>query len=71
MSPSTIGVTQPGLTEETPVASMKLYEYKVGNVTHTAQMSEDDADRLGAKEVKAAKAPTTKARQAPANKAAG
>lgn len=53
------------------MASMKLYEYKVGNVTHTAQMSEDDAERLGAKEVKAAKAPTTKARQAPANKAAG
>lgn len=51
--------------------TLKLYEYEVGGVTHTAQMSSDDAERLGAKEVKGAKAPANKSRQAPANKGTG
>lgn len=49
------------------MADLKLYEYEIGGVTHTAQLSTEDAERLGAKE---AKAPATKARQAPANKGA-
>ena len=51
------------------MADLKLYEYEIGGVTHTAQLSTEDAERLGAKEAKGAKAPATKARQAPANKA--
>lgn len=51
-------------------STLKLYEYEVGGIVHTAQMDDDYAEKLGAKEVKSAKAPTTKARQAPANKGA-
>lgn len=51
------------------MADLKLYEYEIGGVTHTAQLSTEDAERLGAKTVRTAKAPTTKARQAPENKA--
>lgn len=53
------------------MADLKLYEYEIGGVTHTAQLSTEDAERLGAKTVRTAKAPTTKARQAPANKGTG
>ena len=49
--------------------SLKLYEYEVNGIKHTAQMTAEYAEQVGAKEVKAAKAPTTKARQAPENKA--
>lgn len=49
-------------------STLKLYEYEVAGVVHTAQMSAEDAERLGAKEAGARQA---KARQAPANKAAG
>ena len=51
--------------------ALKLYEYEVGGIVHIAQMTSEYAETVGATEVKAAKAPTTKARQAPANKAAG
>ena len=50
---------------------LKIYEYEVGGVAHTAQLSAEDAERYGAKEAKGAKAPATKARQAPANKGTG
>lgn len=53
------------------MADLKLYEYEIGGVTHTAQLSAEDAERLGAKSVRGAKAPVTKARQAPANKGTG
>ncbi|QLF83985.1 hypothetical protein SEA_UPYO_6 [Gordonia phage Upyo] len=52
------------------MAAMKVYEYEVNGVKHTAQMTEEDAERLGGKEVKAGSAPKTKAAPAPANKAA-
>lgn len=51
--------------------ALKLYEYEVGGITHTAQLSAEDAERYGAKEVKGAKAPANKSRQAPANKGTG
>lgn len=52
----------------TAASKLKLYQYKVGGIVHTAQMTAEDADRLEAKEVKAAPAPTTKAATPPENK---
>lgn len=48
---------------------MEVYEYEVNGVLHTAQMTSEDAKRLGAKRAKGALAPTeSKAAPAPENK---
>ena len=51
------------------MAEMKMYEYEVGGIKHTAQMTEEDAKRYQAKPVRQAPAPRTKAAKTPANKA--
>ncbi|AWY06508.1 hypothetical protein HOT45_gp06 [Gordonia phage Trine] len=52
------------------MADLKLYEYEVAGVLHTAQLTSEDAERLQAKEVRSARAPRTKAAKAPENKSA-
>lgn len=51
------------------MAELKLYEYEVGGIKHTAQMTAEDAKRYDAKAVKAGATPSTKAAPAPENKA--
>lgn len=45
------------------MAKIKEYEVNINGIRHTLQLTEEDAERVGATEVKAAKT-------APANKAA-
>lgn len=45
------------------MAKIKEYEVNINGIKHNLQLTEEDAERIGATEVKAAKA-------APANKAA-
>lgn len=45
-------------------AALKIYEYEVNGIKHTAQLDEETADKYGATLVKAAQAPANKARGA-------
>lgn len=54
-------------------SGMDVYEYDVNGITHTAQMTAEDAKRLGAKKAKGAlppeeTAPQSKAGPTPENK---
>lgn len=51
------------------MAELKLYEYEVGGVKHTAQMTAEDAKRYNGKPAKGGATPSTKAAPAPENKA--
>ena len=53
------------------MADMKLYEYEVNGIKHTAQMTSDHAKAYpGAKEVKAAPVPKNKQAATAENKSA-
>lgn len=45
-------------------AQLKIYEYEVNGIKHTAQLDEETAEKYGAVAVKSAQAPTNKARAA-------
>lgn len=44
--------------------TLKIYEYEINGIAHTAQLDAETAERYGAKEVKGGHAPANKARGA-------